>query len=389
MCRRLVCSLFVLYGLVLAVGPVCAQDLGLTGVKWRYDYQQARREALDRKAPILIDFVKNACPYCVVMDNTVFRDPQVVNLINERFVPLKVQLETNQGLVEFLKIEAFPTFVLAAYDGKVLPPPIIGAKGIPEFYDFLQRALVGQSEPEWMLRDQQLAQKWIEKQEYARAISALKNIIEDGRNRPVQQTARKMLQDLEAIGQGRLAKAKETFERGQSVEAIESVNDTMRIFAGLQVARDGSSLLTRFMQSPDQNKQQRTKRAQELLTQASEFYKFKDYLPCLDRCEVLLTSYGDLPEAQEAYQMSSNIKNDPEWLQNACDVMAERLGNLWLTLADTLLKKGQPDRAKFHLERVIRAFPGTRYAESAQIRLGQLAGVPARRVEIDAASNRP
>jgi len=365
-----------------------AQDQAVAGIKWRYDYQQARREAFEKKQPILIDFVTKACKWCNEMDKTTFRDPYVVAVLNDRFIPLKIDGEVDEGLTKYLKIVSFPTLILAAYDGKVLVP-LVGYQTAPDLYEQLQRVVTGQSEPEWMIRDQKLAQQWILSKEYTRAIASLKNIIEDGKTRPVQITARKTLQELEAVGQEKLAHAKELFDKGQSVEAIEAANDTIRTFAGLQVAREGGSLLSRFMQSPDMPGQQRAKRARELLTQANDFYKFKDYLPCLDRCEVLMTSYGDLAEGQEAFQLSTNIKNDPEWLQNACDVMSDRLGNLYLALADTWLRKGQPERARFYFERVIRAFPGTRYAESAQIRLGQLAGVPTRRVEIDSASNRP
>jgi TolA-binding protein len=59
--------------------------------------------------------------------------------------------------------------------------------------------------------------------------------------------------------------------------------------------------------------------------------------------------------------------------------MSDRLGGLYLSLADSLLKRGQPQRAEFYLQRVIQAFPGSRQAESAQIRLTQLQGVQPKR----------
>jgi TolA-binding protein len=54
---------------------------------------------------------------------------------------------------------------------------------------------------------------------------------------------------------------------------------------------------------------------------------------------------------------------------------------MYLLLAESWLKRGQPQQAKHWLERVIRAFPGTRQAESAQIRLEQLQGTPTRPVD--------
>ena len=102
---------------------------------------------------------------------------------------------------------------------------------------------------------------------------------------------------------------------------------------------------------------------------------------CLDRCEVLISTYSDLPEAAEASQLAQEIKTNPEWTKQAADQTGDRLCLLYLTLADTWLKKGQPQQATYYLERVIHTFPNTRHAEIAQIRLSQIQGAPSKSVE--------
>ena len=57
----------------------------------------------------------------------------------------------------------------------------------------------------------------------------------------------------------------------------------------------------------------------------------------------------------------------------------DRLCTLYLALADTWLKKGQPQQAIFYLERVAQGFPNTRHAEEAQVRLSRLRGSPGKR----------
>ncbi len=121
-----------------------------------------------------------------------------------------------------------------------------------------------------------------------------------------------------------------------------------------------------------------------MLAQARDFYQTKDYIPCLDRCELILSGYGDLPESQDASKLAIEIKTNPEWLQGACDTMADRLGAMYLVLADSLLKRGEPQRAEFYLQRIIQAFPGSRHAESAQIRLTQLQSLYPRKSEVQA-----
>ncbi len=96
----------------------------------------------------------------------------------------------------------------------------------------------------------------------------------------------------------------------------------------------------------------------------------------------MLGSYGDLPEGLEASLIDYEIKSNAEVIQNLAETMSDRLGGFWLALADINLKKSQPQQAEIYLQRVIQAFPGTRQAESAQIRLGQLQGLPTRRLEV-------
>ena len=71
------------------------------------------------------------------------------------------------------------------------------------------------------------------------------------------------------------------------------------------------------------------------MAQAREDYRTQQYLCCLDRCEVLTTGYADLGDGSEAHQLAEEIKNNPEWLQRACESANDRLGNLYLALAET------------------------------------------------------
>ena len=391
-CRPIPWKLMLL-GAALAVPALAVPSLDCLAqeatsgqqVNWRGDYVQARREAQEKGLPLVIDFGTKNCRYCVLLDQTTFRDPKVVGVMNDRFVALKVDAEVEVLLASQLQISSYPTLVLAGPDGKILAR-VVGYKEAADFYESLQRVLAAVSSPDWMQRDLQIAGKWIQSGNYAMAIAALKTILDDGKNRPVQASAEKLLQGLEQKAAERLVKAKELESKGKSSEAIETLTDTIRVFPGLQASNEAAELVTKIALTPEIRNQQRSKRARELLAQAREFYKNREYIPCLDRCEVLVGSYGDMAEGQEASQIVGEIKNNPEWLQNAADTMSDRLGALYLALADALLKKAQPQQAEVYLLRVIQAFPGSRQAESAQIRLAQLQGLPARKTEIGSAS---
>ncbi len=360
----------------------CCTFLGGTAsaqqVLWRHDYSAARREAVDKGRPLLLDFGTDGCFWCVKLDNTTFRDPAIVALLNERFVPLKVHAPDNPMLTEALLIQSFPTVVLAAPDGKILVT-INGYKEAGQFHDFLQRVLVTQSNPEWMTRDYQAAIKAIAESDYSRALALLRNITEDGKNRPIQLKARQLLDDLDQQAANRLVRAKQLQDKGQNSEAVETITDLLRSFTGTHAAAEAEQILKTLMDKPEIKTLQRTRRARELLAQAKEDYRTQQYLCCMERCESLASHYSELPEGSEAIQLANEIKNNPEWMRQACDSLGERLGLLYLSLAEALVKKGQAQQAIQCLERIVQTLPGTRQAEMAQIRLSQLQGQPTQR----------
>jgi tetratricopeptide (TPR) repeat protein len=232
-----------------------------------------------------------------------------------------------------------------------------------------------------MVRDYQEAGKAIAAADYARAVSLLKNLLEDGKDRPVQAKARQLLADLEQQAAGRLVRARQLLETGQRREADEALNEVATAFAGTPAARDAGRLLqslaARGGDDPD-----RARKAREALAQAREEYRAQQYALCLDHCEVLAATYPDLPEAAQAVQLASEIKNNPEWLKQACDQLGDRLAAFYLSMAETWLRKGQPQQAVFYLERVQQFFPNSRHAEAATVRLSQIQGLPMKQVDL-------
>jgi thioredoxin-like negative regulator of GroEL len=356
--------------LFLLPRPAGAQE-----VQWRHDYNQARKEALEKNRPLLLDFGTENCFWCKKLDATTFRESAILEALNERFIPLKVDAQRSAPLAEALRIQSYPTLVIAAPDGKILGT-LEGYLEAPRLQDHLQRALASLNNPEWMTRDYQEATKAIAVSDYARAVALLKSILEDNKDRPVQVKAGQLLKDLEQQAAGCLTRAKKLDDRGQNTEAMASLSDLLRRFAGTQAAAEGAQLLTALAAKPEVKGQVRQRRARELLAQAREDYRTEQYLCCLDRCELLATAYADLPEGAEAIQLAGEIKNNPDWLQQACESLTTRLGGLYLSLAETWIKKGQPQQAAFYLERVIKTFPGTRQAETAQVRLTTIQGRP-------------
>lgn len=376
-------SIFVLLAALGALAPsLCAQESGAVllstwgDLKWRSDYNAARKEAHEKNLPILIDFGTTSCFWCRKLDESTFRDPRVVALMNERFVPLKIDAEREAHLTNHLRIESYPTIVLATSDGKILSY-VKGYQEADTFHEILQRVTANLNAPDSMQRDLQMAGQKTQKGDYPAAIAMLRGILDDPKGRPLYPQAQRQLDIIEQKGMERLAQARDMTDKGLSSEALLFLADTVRNFPGIEASRQANDLLARLKDQAkiDQSTALRGQRAKELLAQARNDYKHRDVVPCLERCSVLMRDFGDLPEGHDAMLLMGELKSNPVLLLQAADSLSERLGEMYLALAESHMQKGQPQRAEFFLQRVILACPGSRNAETAQIRLAQVQGI--------------
>jgi thioredoxin-related protein len=340
-------------------------------ISWRSDYASARKAAAEQYRPILIDFGTENCFWCKKLDQTTLRDPAVATVVSGQFIALKADAERDQALTQALRISQFPTLVLASPDGKILGV----LEGYQEPADLAaQLTKVGAAyiSPEWMLRDFQEATKAVAAADYGRALVLLKSVTHDGKDRGVQVKARQVLADLEQQAAGRLARAKQLNDRGQDTAAAETLTELLRAYAGTQAAADGSTLLTTIARKPEMRDGVRSQRAREILAQARDDLRSKEYLACLERCETLVSAYADLPESTEGQQLASSIKDDPDRMAQACDTLTQRMGVMYLGLAESWIKKGELREAQVCLEKVLHVAPGSRQAEQAQLHLVKL-----------------
>ena len=363
-------------------------------IAWSKDYASALQEAQEKKRPLLLDFGTTDCFYCKKLDQSTFRDPAVIARLNRDFVTVKIDAAQYSNLVQQLNIQLFPTLLVATPGGKILNIQT-GFVAPEAFLTFLSRSLAAgekpappeatvkvkprteEPPPEWMAEDYGKAAQAIGRSEFARAVPLLRNILKQDRHYPVQKQAAALLKELEGQAAAGLKHVKELEEAGRTVEALQADEELIRKYDGTTAAAEGMSLLSSLNARLDNRTRERRQEAAELLRLAEKELRTQQYLMCLVRCETIRRSYANLPEAAAATELAARIKSNPEWMQQVCDGGAEVLGMSLVTLAETRLKEGQPQQAVFLLERVVQAFPNTRHAEQAQVRLSQIQGPPA------------
>jgi len=120
---------------------------------WVTDFEAAKKEAAERKVPILADFSgSDWCGWCIKLDSEVFsredfqeyaKDNLVLFLAD--FPAAKPQPEElkkqNQGLAEKYAVRGFPTVLLLNSDGEVLLRTGYRRGGAAEYVKHLKEAL--------------------------------------------------------------------------------------------------------------------------------------------------------------------------------------------------------------------------------------------------------
>jgi thioredoxin-related protein len=107
-------------GLVIVAWGFAGGRASAQEVRWRADYAAARKEAAETGRPLLLDFGTEACVWCRKLDATTFRDPKIVTLLNERFIPVRIDGRQEARLTAALNVTGFPTLIIATADGRVV-----------------------------------------------------------------------------------------------------------------------------------------------------------------------------------------------------------------------------------------------------------------------------
>ena len=115
--KQLILSTFLGITWLFAMG---AEHASAEEIQWRSDYAAAAREAAEKNRPLFLDVYKLQCLYCTKLDNITYHDPNLIKLLNEKFVAVKVDGELNQVEVQGQRVHAFPTLFFLAVDGNLL-----------------------------------------------------------------------------------------------------------------------------------------------------------------------------------------------------------------------------------------------------------------------------
>ncbi len=156
--------------------PLYTQDFNLYQGEVRpqfHDFEQGMQFAKEQQKPVLIDFTGYGCVNCREMEASVWSDPRVKNLIDNKFVLISLYVDDKTPLPEIISIEengkqrklktvgdkwsylqrvkfganAQPFYVLLNHEGMPIGPSYAYNKSIDEYMAFLNKGLAA-----WRIR---------------------------------------------------------------------------------------------------------------------------------------------------------------------------------------------------------------------------------------------
>jgi thioredoxin-related protein len=340
-------------------------------VVWRIDYATARKEAVERGLPLFIVVGTENCYYCKKLEAGPCREAAVAGQLAKQFIPLKLDATRDPQLARALKVQVYPTLVLAAPDGKIhaFVEGFVEADRLLEHMKHTTANVAAAAD--WATRDFELANKALSTGDYQRVVSLLKVVAREMRDKPIGIKSQQILDDLERLAASKLAKARDLDQHGYTQEAVDSLTETLKTFAGTQAAADAATMLAGLSGKPELQDKIRLKTARDLLVVAKEDFRAGRYHDCLLRCDQLVL-FTDIPESKEGASLAAEVKSNPERLAIACEQMNQRTATMYMTLAEAWVAKGQVSDAIACYEKVARLSPNSRTGDIALTQLAKL-----------------
>ncbi|HET9315696.1 MAG TPA: DUF255 domain-containing protein, partial [Vicinamibacteria bacterium] len=105
---------------LMLAGLALAGSLSQAGVPWQAWSDQAFARARAEKRLVLLDVGAEWCHWCHVMDDTTYREPAVLRLLRERYVPVRVDADAQPDLANRYEDYGWPATVVLDADGREL-----------------------------------------------------------------------------------------------------------------------------------------------------------------------------------------------------------------------------------------------------------------------------
>jgi uncharacterized protein len=92
----------------------------LGGIQWLEWSKESFEKARAENKPILLDIKGSWCHWCHVMDKTSYSDPAIIDALNKKFVPIRVDTDKRPDVNRRYNMGGWPTTAFLDSDGKII-----------------------------------------------------------------------------------------------------------------------------------------------------------------------------------------------------------------------------------------------------------------------------
>jgi len=104
-----------------------ASSLFSAEIKWQKDYKTALQVAKKLNKPIFFVSSRHTCKYCVILEQTTFKDPKVIADLNENFISVVAYSDENDYMPKILWTPGTPAMWFLKPDSRPMFEPLMGA----------------------------------------------------------------------------------------------------------------------------------------------------------------------------------------------------------------------------------------------------------------------
>lgn len=123
----------VLLTLLLLASSLLAED-----IHWEKDFKSGIANASKLNKPVLFVFSRHSCRYCVILDDTTFKDKKVIEALNKNFVSIISYTDENDYTPRELWRPGTPSLWFLDSNATPLFQPLAGAIDAENFLKALE-----------------------------------------------------------------------------------------------------------------------------------------------------------------------------------------------------------------------------------------------------------
>jgi tetratricopeptide (TPR) repeat protein len=87
---------------------------------WLADFETALATGVEKRLPVIVEFMRPNCAGCLKMEHEVFSDAAIQKYVSENFVPLRQNILANRAVRSRYAAIWTPSFYFLNFDGKLL-----------------------------------------------------------------------------------------------------------------------------------------------------------------------------------------------------------------------------------------------------------------------------